>query len=322
MRYLNYNRLLNIAHSVAPYRGSTNRFPTGLRRENRKYFLVGYEGDKTVFNIVYGEHFVKRDITKEEYDEYLAQGKPTGRHTTNEYFTWDKASNVVGIVRSDNSFEFCGQHYYQGERDYLSKCSQGRFSSDSRRGGVIYRHGDSIYPIYRGMKVDCETMRPLDADVVVVGKTVNRKEGKNLLKRYEDFYKVCEVMCKSMDGKAFEETAKSIYNEYKPEGEDLIKPELAFKLADSLVDQAPFDALILYALALDIQNISWMVRHGNYHQIITSAMFDLIKRVLNKHLYMKNDEVFNPVYYKMGEHLPASVWGYTITVGGKEVELY
>jgi hypothetical protein len=51
-------------------------------------------------------------------------------------------------------------------------------------------------------------------------------------------------------------------------------------------------------------------------------MFDLIKRVLNKHLYMKNDEVFNPVYYKMGEHLPASVWGYTITVGGKEVELY
>jgi len=50
--------------------------------------------------------------------------------------------------------------------------------------------------------------------------------------------------------------------------------------------------------------------------------FEATKRRLNKHLYTQNENVFKPVQYAMGERLPASEWGYTITVGGKEVTQY
>ena len=329
MRHLEYNRLKSVANSVSPYRGTTNRFPIGSRRENNKYFLMGEEDGEKVFNIVYSERYVRKDITKEEYDKYLLQGKAAGNSSvTGEYYTWERAPNFMGVVRPDNSFEFTGTSHAQGDHYFLSTCSQGFFNTDSRRGGMLYRDSEKMYPIYRGMRVDCETMRPLDKDIVITGRKVNRKEGKDLLKRYEDFYKICEVMCKSMDGDTFEQTARSIYNEYKPTDEANlnIKTDMAFRLADSLIHQAPFDALILYALALDVYGIRWAVRHGMSHYSsaipLPTHAFEAIKRKLNKHLYMQNEDVFKPVYYKMGEHLPASEWGYTITVGGIEVEQY
>ena len=329
MRYLNYDRLLSIANSVTPYRGTANRFPIANRRENNKFFLMGYEKNKATFNIVYGDRYARRNITKEEHDEYLAQGRAAGNSSsTGEYYTWEKEPNFMGLVRSDNSFEFTGTHYGQGGHDFLSKCSQGFFNTNSRRGGMLYRHGEKMYPIYRGMRVDCETMRPLGEDIVITGRKVNRKEGKDLLKQYVDFYKICEVMCKSMDGKTFEQTATAIYNEYKATDEAgfNIKTEMAFALADSLIHQAPLDALILYALALDVHGIRWAVRNGGthpYHSDVSPMnAFEAIKRRLNKYLYTQNESVFKPVQYAMGERLPASEWGYTITVGGIEVEQY
>jgi hypothetical protein len=127
-----------------------------------------------------------------------------------------------------------------------------------------------------------------------------------------------------MDSEAFEATATSIYKEYKSEDSVMLPDELALKLADSLLHQAPFDALILYALALNASDLRWRVRHGhNYSsRVAPIEVFSLIKNKLNKHLYMQNDRVFNPVHYEMGEYLPASQWGYTITVGGVEVEQY
>jgi hypothetical protein len=291
---------------------------------------MGEEDGEKVFNVVYGDRYVRKNITKEEHDEYLAQGKAAGHSSaSDEYYTWDRAPNFMGVVRSDNSYEFTGSGYAQGEHYFLSSCSQGFFNTDSRRGGMLYRHGEKMYPIYRGMRVDCNTMLPLE-EIEIVGKAVNRKEGKDLLKRYEDFYKICEVMCKSMDGLTFEQTATSISNEYKPierDGWDWMRDtEITFMLADSLIHQAPFDALVLYALALDVHGMRWIVRNGGNHpyhsDVKPMGAFDATKRKLNKHLYMQNEDVFKPVYYKMGEHLPASEWGYTITVGGIEVEQY
>ena len=331
MRHLEYYRLKSVANSVSPYRGTTNRFPTGNRRESNKYFLMGEEDGEKIFNIVYGDRYVRKDITKEEYDEYLAQGKAAGHSSASgEYYTWDKAPSFMGVVRSDNSFQFTGSSYAQGEHYFLSSCSQGFFNTDSRRGGMLYRVGEKMYPIYRGMKMDCGDMHPIEKDIVITGRKVNRKEGKDLLKRYEDFYKVCEVMCKSMDGPTFEQTATSIYNECKPINRDIWNwmedAEMAFALADSLIHQAPFDALILYALALDVHGMRWTVRNGGnhpYHSDVNPIIaFEATKRKLNKYLYTQNADVFKPVQYAMGERLPASEWGYTITVGGKEVTQY
>lgn len=329
MKYLNYKRLLSVAHSDTPYRGSKNRFPIANRRESRKYFLVGTENDEPVMSIVYGDRYCKRNITKEQYDEYIAQGKAAGHSSaTGEYYTWDKEPNVMGLVRSDNSFQFHGKYYNQGEYMFLSNCAQGYFSTDSRRGGMIYKVNEAMYPIYHRMKVDCETMRPLDADIVITGRTVNRKEGKDLLERYDDFYKICEVMCKNMDSNSFCDTAKSIYDEYKPslnDGSDfkVIDFELAFRMSDSLLHQAPFDALILYGLAFNVGSMRWQVTHPRtFADTNPTEIFESIKRKLNHYLYMQNKNVFNLRQYRMGENLPASRWGYTITVGGVEVEQY
>ena len=63
---------------------------------------------------------------------------------------------------------------------------------------------------------------------------------------------------------------------------------------------------------------SWATS-GEYDLV---ALFDTMKRKLNKEIYRNNDSVMKEVEYEMGKRYPASEWGVTITVDGKEVEQY
>ena len=345
MQGLNYTRLNNISNSVSPYRGSLNRFPIGDRRQNSKYFLVRDEEGQRVFDIVHGMNWKHITLTEAEHDECAKQGMPRLNkyqdHGTKkwEYYRYEVYPNILGVVRPDNTFEFTGNNYGQGDRGVLSSYGHGYLSTESRRGGMIWMGAQGgklrndktrgAMPIYKGLRVNCETMQPTKP-ITVVGRKVDRKVGKDLLAGYADFYMTTEVMTKAMNYDVFVKTMVEVVNEHLGEINSNTDWSVFTGKADTLIDSAPLDAAMLYIYAWDVGNMRWNVRrfmdtqYSNYsaHEDTPHTMFLNLKRRLNKEIYKANDTVFKKVEYTNGEMFPPSEWGYTVMVDGVEVEQY
>ena len=338
MQALNYTRLNSISNSVSPYRGSLNRFPIGNRRQNYKYFLVGDDNGQRVFNIVHGQHWKSVQLTKQEHDELVKQGSPRlnkYQHGdgTWEYYKYEVSPNILGVVRPDNTFEFTNGSYGQGDRGTMSAYTHGWFCTDSRRGGMIWTSrtngGVRIMPIYQGMRIDCETMQPTKP-ITVIGRKVDRKEGKTLLTNYADFYSITEVMTKAMNYEVFVKTTDEVMKEHMDGDISRAHTEFSAK-AEALIQTAPLDAAILYIMGWDIGNMRWNLRRfldtqmsSRYsaHEDTPHTMFLNLKRRLNKEIYKANDGVFKKVEYINQEMYPPSEWGYTVMVDGVEVKQY
>ena len=339
MKALSWNRLTDITKTKKPYRGTTDRYPVGDRKHNTKNFYVDEIDGEKVYRITYGtyhrEHFVTKEVYDAEPDKYHER---TWASTDEErYCYYEPIPNELGVVRSDNTFEFTAKHGYgQGHNSVISSWSIGFFCNSSRHGGMIYRDNSRsiFHPIFKGMRLEIETMQPhKDSIYQVVGKRVNRKEGKEFLKQYEDFYKVNEVMLKAMDYKSYMETASDVVNSLEistdhwgvHEGER----KKLITYAESCINSAPLDAGVAFALAYDIKDIWSRVRAflgvGNSYysrEMELELIFTNLKRKLNNELYRKNPTVMNLVEHQMGSLYPASQWGIDIYVNGKEVEQY
>lgn len=339
MNGLSYQRLEKIMNSVPHYRGNKDRFPLGARRQNNKYFLVREEGGSRVFDIVYGYRWEKHTTTK---DEWLARGGEEGKGNFTyqkydeqgnaipdalEYGWYETVPCVMGTVRSDETFEFTREIYYQGDRGFLSQFSTGWFTNKSRHGGMVHTtaYNAKITPIWKGMKINIGDMTPTQPYKVVIHH-VDRKRAKDMLKGYQHFFKVSEVMLKSMPMETFLTTAQEIVDEAM--GVDAHKSWHKQKdylaLAQERVDSAPLDAFVFYALAHDVGRLCYLIRWNNgtvYNRdTTTEGIFYNLKRKLSKELYLQHSEVFNPVEYEGGKAYPACDWGVKIIVDGQEVE--
>ena len=322
MNGLDYERLERITHKESPYRGTTNRYPVGSRRHNLKNFYVREENGVRVFDVTYGTRYKSYPCTKEEFDTAEATGKNNiHRHDYGdrfEYLRYEVAPFKIGTVYPAGYFQFNGDSYYgQGDRSFLSDCSHGWFCNDSRRGGMVWTFGRGVdyrcIPIFKGMRVSTKNNFEVLDDYVVVGKKVNRKVGKDLLGGYETFYKTAETMCKAMSREIFLQTAKEILDEKHPK---------YFDEAEARREQAPLDAMILYALALDVGKIGQQINHPNWYQSEPHEIFCNLKRKMNNGLYREHPEVFVPVRYGKGEAYPPSIWGYEVEVNGEVVQQY
>ena len=339
MQGLNYTRLNSISNSVSPYRGSVNRFPIASRRHNTKYFLVREEDGQRVFDIVHGQRWRHITLTKAEHDAQAKQGSTKLRSYqhgdgTWEYYTYEVSPNILGVVRPDNTFEFTGTSYGQGDRGILSTYGHGELSTNSRMGGMIWTgrlngNGErGAYPIYQGMRVNCETMRPTKS-ITVVGRKVDRKVGKDLLAGYAEFYAVTEVMTKAMDYEVFVRTMNDVMNDHM--GGDIAQDHTVYSAkAKAIMEIAPLDSAMLYMMGWDIGGMRWNLRRfldtnfSRYsaHEDTPHTMFLNLKRRLNKEIYKAHEKVFKKVEYVDGEMYPPSEWGYTVMVDGVEVKQY
>jgi len=317
---LSYARLKRISLTEKPYRGSKNRFPVTGRRQNNKYFLVEEENGETIFKVVYGYHYEQQAITLEEAAELKKEGKSIYHNSVNgQNYIWVTKPCVIGVVRSDETFEFMAKSYAQGARKFLSDMSYGYFNNDSRRGGMVFRVRDKFYPVYQGMRVDIATMKPTK-DITIIGKTVDRKASKKLMAKHEDFYTVTETMCKAMTLQSWLDTAKTIYLENEVENK---QSEQILTLAEAMKFTAPLDAMVLYALGIN-SDFKWSIRNpSSWHRHKTAVeTFNSVKARLNRQIYKENEDTFLNVTYEMGKVYPPSEWGYTLMVDGVEVEQY
>lgn len=317
---LSYKRLDALTRIEPPYRGSLDRFPLTTRRQNTKNFYVREENGVRVFDIVYGNRIKSTSLTHEEYlkkkilgvkglHEYTYQSD--GR---TEYWLYETMRNVLGTVYPEEYFQFNRDNSFgQGDKNVLSEFTQGWFVNDSRRGGMIWKQHRSVIPIYKGARFATEATPYMLDDYEVIGRKVNRKTGKDILGRYESFYKTTETMCKAMSKDMFLDVASEVIEDNK---------EKYFEAAESMRDQAPLDAMILYCIALDVGSLPHHIRSRNWYDYTPHDMFNNLKRKLNTQIYKENPEVFTLVRYGKGEAYPPSIWGYEVEVNGQKVEQY
>ena len=322
---LNYDRLDKLTRCEPPYRGSLDRFPLANRRQNTKNFYVREENGVKVFDIVLGSRIKSTSLTYEEYlkkkilgmkglHEYTYQSD--GR---TEYWMYETMRNVLGTVYPGGYFQFNSDNSFgQGDKAMLSDFTQGWFVNDSRRGGMIWTQGRGlaykvVIPIYKGARFATTDTPHLLDDYEVIGRKVSRKVGKDVLGRYEAFYKTTETMCKAMSKDMFLDVASEVIEDNK---------EKYFEAAESMRDQAPLDAMILYCMALDVGNLPHQIRSRDWYTSTPHDIFNNLKRKLNTQIYKENPEVFTLVRYGKGEAYPPSIWGYEVEVNGQKVEQY
>jgi len=326
MRGFDYARLEQITKVEKPFRGTANRFPIGSRRRNLQNFYVREVDGVKVFDVTCGTRWSSEEITKEEYDAAKARGDKrvheyANTNEPNKYMRYDHPIHILGTVYP-KYFQFNAEGNYpygQGERKFLSDATTGWFKNDSRRGGMVWEFGQRefyrIMPIFKNMRVSTEgDMNSLD-EYVVIGRKVNRKVGKDVLAGYEHFYKVSETMCKAMDRDTFLRIAKEVLDEHEKRDND-------FAVAEELRDQAPLDAMILYAVSMGVGRIEDQIMHPNWHRSEPHEIFENLKRHMNTRIYKEHPEVFTSVRYGMYENYPPSVWGYDIEVNGEIVQQY
>jgi hypothetical protein len=300
---------------------------------------VREEEGQRVFDIVHGQRWQHITLTKAEHDSLAKQGSTKLRSYqhgdgTWEYYTYEVSPNILGVVRPDNTFEFTGNNYGQGDRGILSTYGHGELSTNSRMGGMIWTgrlHGNGergAFPIYKGMRVNCESMQPTKP-ITVIGKKVDRKVGKDLLAGYASFYATTEVMTKAMDYEVFVRTMGDVMNDHM--GGDIAQDHTVYSAkAEEIMESAPLDAAMLYMMGWDIGGMRWNLRRfldtnfSRYsaHEDTPHTMFLNLKRRLNKEIYKANETVFKKVEYVNGEMYPPSEWGYTVMVDGQEVKQY
>jgi hypothetical protein len=292
------------------------------RRQNTKYFLAEEENGEIIFRVMYGWIYSQLPITPEEAAEFKKQGKNLYHDSTKgQDYLWVHKPQEMGVVRSDNTFEFTSNSYPQGARKFLSDTSYGYFHNDSRRGGMVFSSGPRLgfYPIHQGMRVNIETMKPTK-NITIIGKYVNRKASRNLMANHKDFFTVTETMCKAMTLESWLDTAKTIYLENEIEHK---LPEEILMLAEAMKSSAPLDAMALYAFGLN-SDFRWRIKNPSSwrHHKDAVEVFDSMKARLCHQIYKENESTFKTVTYEMGKVYPPSVWGYTLMVDGTEVKQY
>jgi hypothetical protein len=334
MKALTWERLNNITKTVKPYRGTTNRYPIGERRHNTKDFISEERNGEQVYVIRYGFSWKEHEHTKEEWLKSPSTIHERNHNGEVKYLSYSSLPRELGIVRSDNTFEFTASYYGQGDNMIMSNWARGWFMRSSRHGGMIYRGNDVFHPIFKGMRIDCETMLPHEnSQYKVVGKRVSRKDAKEFLKRYADFYQVNEVMLKTMEWKGYMETAldvlKSLNMTTEHWGLTYEQRQELIKYAEDNLNTAPLDAGVAFSIAHDVQNLFARIRafDGNgssYYnrEVELDLIFANLKRKLNKELYKANPSVMKLTEYVPNESYPPSEWGVDVYVNDVEVEQY
>ena len=303
-REFNYQRLLKISETQEPYRGSENRFPFSNRKYGHKYFLKDMVDGVPQFRLCY---YYKSDPVTEP--------------------------NVFGIVRSDNTIEFdmSGRYMHQGLRQIMSAGSyrNGYFKSSIRHGGIIYtrlideekREWRTI-PIFRGLRMNMDTLEIHDSSkYTFVKKTLSREKSKALLAKYENAFKVAEVMYVNLEQDKVSDITKEIGREYFPKywvenGNygyvDIENPKEVMDKADEILESSPFDSFILYINAI---NLWW-----KYSRNIKEN-YDRAKKKIYK-VIQKNNDVFNVKEFDYTQNISSSVWSLDIKVNNNFVYRY
>jgi hypothetical protein len=340
MSKLDYNSLASKVRSIDPYRG-TMRYPMDNRSNRQNIFeLVETEND-VEFHVSHGYSYQEVPISEARFK--LLDGvrgakvyKKDRDYQKFDFYTHTITPRVLCVVRSDNSLEYVNSSYYQGDNMKMSDWSHGyqydsyKMSGTAWSGG--YHMGNSKnHPIFKGLRIDQETREPINQNIQVFRRTVNRKKSKELMCAYKDAFKSPDALLRCMDVETMLVSAKDILDEHEPKvnegsSRSYIATSEYFKLAEqALADKANFDAVVLYAMSLQLDGFNhWAMDNWkagqtrSYHRmiepknVVSRVVTNLSKRIYKEHKPFDEEEVeFNKC--------KGSEWGLRVVVNGVDI---
>jgi hypothetical protein len=339
-----YKRLEEITKIQKPYRGYTNRYPTGNRLHSLKNFFVEELNGEKVFKVTYGVSTSRQMVTKEDFDALPQRSKYEGRnHQTNEPEYWHYVTKPyeLGIMRPDETFEFTADWLHQGTNMYLTNefILQGLVSCSSRHGGVIYkdewRNPNLMFPIFKGLRIRTDTLLPHESqNIKLYKKNIDRKLAKPLIDEYGNMIKTSGVMFSAMEMELFVDESKEIIIEALGATDSSGElPYMTKMNTQKLVEEANkanregryFDCAVINAYLMDAGRFQYIVRWGKnsyYSETKTPlGVHQAMVRGLTKRLY-KNEEPFTKTEVLWGQPYASSDWGFDVTLNGEEVTIY
>jgi hypothetical protein len=336
MARLDYKSLASRVRSTDPYRG-TMRYPMENRSNRQNIFeLVETEND-VEFHVSHGYRYAEKEISEARFK--LLDGvrgakvyKKDRDHQEFDFYTMDISPRVLCVVRSDNSLEYVANSFYQGDNMKMTDWLGGyqydsyKMSGTSYSSGYYNNHNTGVnYPIFKGLRINLETHEPVNQNIQVFRRTVNRKKSKELMMAYKEAFKSPDALLKCMNTETMLVSVKDILDE-KTEGENYVSTSEYFKLAEeAFANKEHFEAVILYAMSMQIAGFNgWAV--NNYlagqtrsyyrmtepNRVVSTLITSLSKRLYKEHKPFNEEEV-------SFKNVAPSQWGIRVMVDGVEV---
>ena len=336
---LNYKSLQHITLTQDPFRGTMNFPMYSDRRQPYSLFqLVETEND-IEYHVCYGTDWRHKEITEEKYN-LLKNVK--GRRVFKKdrdyepypFYEGYRVPKPLAIVRSDNTIEFTLMRYWQGDRKKISdwmphSCCMFDSYRYGGNGLVAYGNGDVSMPIFKGLRLDAETLKPHESqDIRVFRNIVDRKKSKVLMERYKTKLDVAHAMLKCLDKDTMMVSAKDLLEEHANRPDEgnwnYLGSDEAMRIGDNLLDSgAEFEASLMYAMALSINGFSvyaidnYENGHTRYNTCEPKNIVSRIKTSLSKKAY----ETHKPFYEVEVPFMntKGSEWGLRVTLNGVDV---
>lgn len=363
MNKLSYERLKKVTETEKPYRGTTDRYPIWHRGHAHKCFFVKKdEQGNDEYHIAYGYNYGRKEITKEEHDlvmkiqednkiqrrlrkpikrvpyVYTNGGYTMQGGTTEPVTYWQsiKDFDIVGVVRSDNTFEFTQEKYLgQGTRYFLTHMFGGTywraFTSQVRKGGVVYEEyseGNTVktIPIFKGQRLDLATNTSVINYTVHLPR-VNRKRANQVLGGRKLEFKFMESVFKAMPSDVFinelQDTFKDVFGEAKDVWRGETEIDKLVKFAMECKDTDPVKSLYAIMISRGIANAWYLARQGQQWGAGPNPLsyFNLIKKHMVNQL-IRDGGALDIKEVKPNEIYKGNSWGAMVTVDSKQVTVY
>jgi hypothetical protein len=336
MSKLDFKSLASRVRSTDPYRG-TMRYPMENRSNRQNVFELVETGDDIEFHVSHGYRYKETQISEARYK--MLEGvcganvnKRTLEHGQCEYYMIDTEPRVLCVVRSDNTLEYVADSYYQGDNMKMSDWMGGyqydsyKMSGTSYSSGYYNNHNTGLnYPIFKGLRINLETHEPVNQNIQVFRRTVNRKKSKELMSAYKEAFKSPDALLRCMNTETMLVSVKDILDE-KTEGENYVSTSEYFKLAEeAFANKENFEAVILYAMSMQIAGFNgWAInnflagqtrsyyRMTEPNRVVSALMTSLSKRLYKEHKPFNEEEV-------AFKNVQGSQWGIRVVVDGVEV---
>jgi hypothetical protein len=328
MPQLDFKSLTSKVRSIDPYRGSM-RYPMDNRSNRQNIFELVETGNDIEFHVSHGYRYKEVEISEARYK--MLEGvrgakvyKKEHDHQKFDFFTMDIQPRVLCVVRSDNSLEYVNNSFYQGDNMKMTDWMNGYQYDSYRMSGTAWSGNYCNHPIFTGLRINLETHQPVNQDVRVFRRSVNRKKSKELMAHYKEAFKSPDALLRCMDTDTMIVSIKDVLDEKEAElnSQGYVNTNSYFKLAEeAFSNKEHFEAVVLYGMSLQISGFNhWSFSNAGsrYHRIVEPK--DVVARVvagLSKRLY-KEHKPFDEEEVSF-TRVPLSQWGIRVEVDGVEI---
>ena len=332
MSELDFNSLASKVRSIDPYRG-TMRYPMDNRSNRQNIFELVETDNDIEFHVSHGYTYQEKEISEARFK--MLDGvrgakvyKKDREYQKFDFYTMDITPRVLCVVRSDNTLEYVSSGFYQGDNMKMTDWMGGYQYDSYRMSGTAWHSWNGIsHPIFKGLRINQETHEPVNQNVQVFRRTVNRKKAKDLMLAYREAFKSPDAMLRCMDVETMIVSAKDVLEEKEAslESQGYVSTNSYFKLAEeAFANKENFEAVILYAMSMQMSGFShWAMDnykngHRSYHRmieprdVVTRLITSLSKRLYREHKPFNEEEV-------SFTKAKGSEWGLRVVVDGVEV---